>query len=360
MRTTSKWSAKCALVLAVGAYFAAYGPPAIAEPIAQQIEQRSTIGFDSTYQVGDQQGFGVSDGGFAPVSYAVRESTAAGGAGSRSLGTTWGGAEFKARYEHQWVFPAFRWSKSALAAENNITVGAVTGVSPISATQELRVTATPVAFLQAHGGASIGSGWNLQVFDGLGAVDPETGEVESTSFSGAVIRAFLGGTFQFDLAAVLPGAWNHVVTVVSPQFVYSTLSSANATTAWSFENDEGANYNGWTRRLTAVLGHQPPLPTVETIGVLYESEQLVGSALERARKSATEAFDPGFRTDRWGLLVNLVLGADRSHSITVIPQIQRNRLASEETVFNAGVQRRETVGSYWDFYRVVVQYRFRL
>ena len=138
------------------------------------------------------------------------------------------------------------------------------------------------------------------------------------------------------------------------------LSSADAGTAWSFENDEGANYNGWSRQLTAILGYQPPVPSVSTVGVLYDSEQLIGSAVDRAAESASAEFAAGFRTDRLGLLVDLRLGASRRHSVTVIPQIQRNRLVSEATVFNAGLQRRETVGSYWDFYRVVLQYRLKV
>ncbi|MEX2444115.1 MAG: hypothetical protein WD492_10940 [Alkalispirochaeta sp.] len=271
-------------LVVVGALGIAGAAPSLA---AEEMEQIRSLGFDATYQVGDQQGVGVDDGGFAPISYAVRESPYADGSGTRPVGTGWGGVEFKAFYEHRWVIPALRWGSGKLFADNNISVRSRTGVSPISATQEIRITATPVAFLNAYAGASIGTGWNVQVFDGLGEVDPDTGEIDDASFPGAVVRAFTGGTLQFDLAAVFPGEWNHVVTVVSPQFTYSALSSAGSAAAWSFENDEGTNYNGWTRHLTAVLGYQPPFPIVGTVDVLFESEQLVGSAVDRAEESAS-------------------------------------------------------------------------
>lgn len=328
--------------------------------VAQEVEHVQSIGFDSTYQVGDQQGYGVSDGGVAPISYAVREPEPVSRGGSRSLGTSWGGAEFKAIYEYQWIVPAFRWGGDALFADTNVTIRSRTGMSPISASQAVGVTATPIAFLNAYAGASIATGWNLHVLNGLGKVDRATGEVDDGSFSGVVTRAVLGGTFQFDVAAVIPGQWNHVVIVVSPQFTYSELSSADSTTAWSFENDEGANYNGWSRQITAILGYQPPFSSISTVGLLYDSEELIGSAVARAEESAFAPFDAGFRTDRFGLLIDLRLGGLRRHSVTVIPQIQRNRLISDETVFNAGLQRRETIGSYWDFYRIVLQYRFRI
>ena len=51
---------------------------------------------------------------------------------------------------------------------------------------------------------------------------------------------------------------------------------------------------------------------------------------------------------------------NEEHSLTIVGQFRRNRLASEDTIFLQGVQRRETVGGYWDFYRVAVQYRLAL
>lgn len=337
--------------------------PLVITPVFAQeteLEQTSSVGFDFAYYPGDQEGYEVSDGGFAPLSYTTVEPEGGAADDQRVLGTTWGNVELKGYYQHSWIMPALQWGDGALTSGNNLTLRSTTGVSPISVTQEVRAVLTPIAFLQFTAGGLVGTGWNLQIFDGLGEVDMSDGSVDSSSFEGAVVRGFAGGTFQFDLAAIFPGEWNHVVTVVSPLWTYSTLTGADRDSAWSFEADGGTNYRGWKYKTTAVLGYQPPLEALTIVGVLYEGERLIGDAVDRARAAAPADFDPGFRTDRLALLANFALGDEGNHSLTVLPQFQRNRLAGESTVFNAGVQRRETVGSYWDFYRVAVQYRYAL
>lgn len=325
-----------------------------------EVEQTSSVGFDFAYYPGDQEGYNVTDGGFAPLSYTTVEPDGGAADDQRELGTTWGNVELKGYYQHSWIVPTLQWGAGALTEGNNLTIRSTTGVSPISATQELRATLTPIAFLQFTAGGFIGTGWNLQIFDGLGEVDMTDGSVDSASLEGAVLRGFAGGTFQFDLAAIFPGEWNHVITVFSPLWTYSTLTGADRDSAWSFEADGGTNYRGWKFKTTAVLGYQPPFEALTIVGILYEGDQLIGAAVDRARAAAPEDFDPGFRTDRLALLANFALGDDQRHSLTVLPQFQRNRLPSEATIFNEGVQRRETVGSYWDFYRVALQYRFAL
>lgn len=328
--------------------------------LSAEVEQRSAVGFDFAYYPGDQNGFGVADGGFAPISYQVLEPVGGVGDRFRRLGTGWGNVELKGYYQHQWIIPALRWRDSGLVAGNNVTLRSLTGVSPISITQEVRATLTPIAFLQFAAGGMVGTGWNLQLFDGLGAINRTTGKADPASFEGLVLRGFVSGTFQFDLAALVPGEWNHVVTVISPQWTYSTFTAAGPDDGWMFEADDGTNYNGWKYKLNAFLGYQLPLPHFKMVGILYEGEQLIGNAVPRARAAGPAAFDPAFRTDKIGLVLNFALGDEGRHALTVLPQLQRNRLPSEATIFNAGVQRRDTVGSYWDFYRVAVQYRYSL
>ncbi len=327
---------------------------------APRIEQTSSVGFDFAYYPGDQEGYNVSDGGFAPLSYTTVEPDGGAADDQRELGTTWGGVELKGYYQHSWIVPTLRWSDGPVAAGNNVTVRATTGVSPVSVTQEVQAILTPIAFLQFTAGGSIGTGWSLQTFDGLGEVNMTDGSVDSSSFEGAVVRGFAGGTFQFDLAAIFPGEWNHVITAFSPLWTYSTLTGADRDRAWAFEADGGTNYRGWKFKTTAVLGYQPPGDALTIVGILYEGDRLIGDAVDRARAAAPADFDPGFRTDRLALLANFALGDEQRHSLTVLPQFQRNRLVGETTIFNAGAQRRETVGSYWDFYRVAVQYRYAL
>jgi hypothetical protein len=376
---TARRAARLAFLLTLGV---------VATPLFGEVVHRSTLGFDFAYYPGDEEGRGVSDGEWAPVVYRESEPDGGAGAGERSVGTTWGSVELKGYYQREWTIPALRWDDGPLAAGNNVTLRSTTGVSPISVTQEMRVVVTPVAVLQLFGAAWVGTGWNLTIFDGLGTVDTGSGEVDDASFEGLVLQGILGATFQFDLAAVVPGEWNHVVAVVSPQWTARRLTGAAADEAWSFEADDGTNYRGWEYRTTAFLGYQPPLPHLRTVGVMYEGERLVGAAVDRARAAAPADFDAGFRTDRLSLLANLVLGGDDGlgargvqrlpdgerdggtrqsgvarrdrHTLTVVAQVERDRLPSAATFYNEGAQRRDTIGGYWSVHRLAVQYRYAL
>jgi|GEM_PF-1965366 len=317
------------------------------------IREESSVGFDFAYYPGDQKGYGVSDGAFAPISYDVIEGS--GATGERDLGSSVGGVELKGYYTHRWIIPALRWSSGALAGGNNVTVQSTTGLSPISVTQQLRLTVTPVALFQVTGGATAGTGWNAQIFDGLGSVDPVTGEVDDASFEGVVFQAFAGATVQFDLAAVVPGEWNHVVAVWSPEWTFQSLSGIGENDAWSFEADGGDNYRGWTQENTLFLGYQPPDMALKTTGLLLETKKMVGASVDRGEALAPVDWDPGFRSVQLAVVLNFGFG--EGHSLTVLPQLSRERLATDETIFNAAVQSRETVGAYQDFYRVAVSYR---
>jgi len=101
---------------------------------------------------------------------------------------------------------------------------------------------------------------------------------------------------------------------------------------------------------------------------MYEGERLVGAAVDRARAAAPADFDAGFRTDRLALLANLAPRGTRQrgdvrrdrHTLTVVAQVERDRLPSAATLYNEGVQRRDTIGGYWSFHRLAVQYRYAL
>lgn len=333
------------------------GLSVLATPFAldrDTIEMESNIGFDFAYYPADQEGYGLQDGQFAPVTYQVVESD--GSAGTRDLGSTWGGVELKGYYTYRWIVPALRWSAGPLATGNNITVQSQTGLSPISFTEEVKITVTPVAVLQVFAGFLAGTGWNAQIFDGLGEVDAETGAVDDRSFEGLVTEASLGAAFQFDVAAVIPGDWNHIVMVFSPEWTYHTFSGVDETTPWSFEADSGDNYRGWTASHTGFLGYQPPGMALGTVGVLYETNESIGAVIDRAVDTEpSDTWNPGFTETKVGIVLSFAFG--EAHSLTLLPQVSRERLPSEASVFNAAVQAREVVGSYWDAYRLAVSYR---
>ena len=317
------------------------------------VRTERSVGADFAYYPADQKGYGVSDGGFAPLSYTVEESD--GSPNTRDLGSTWGGVEAKGYYIQRWIIPALRWSDGPLAAGNNVTIQSQTGVSPISLTQQVQVTATPIALLQFTGGVQAGTGWNVQLFDGLGEVDTVSGEMDDGSLEGIVLDLYLGTTIQFDLAAVVPGDWNHVVAVYSPKWTWKTFTGASASAPWSFENDPGDNYQGWIFGQTVFLGYQPPGMALQTTGFLLETERKVGETVDRATASGTGDWEPDFLETKLALVLNFSIG--EIHSLTILSQLSRDRLASDSTIFNGALQARDVVGSYWDAYRIALSWR---
>ncbi|QQO09986.1 hypothetical protein [Breznakiella homolactica] len=159
------------------------------------------------------------------------------------------------------TFPILR-GENPLFAGNNIAASATAEISPVSVNAVGRVSLTPVAFLQVNAGGRAGSGWNMPLGTGIG-INRRTGqhdaETDGSAFNGLLWAAWAGTTLQFDLAAVIPGDWNHVVAMAYNEINYRGYSAAEKDEAWYFENDEGENMNGFTFYGSYVLGYQMPI-----------------------------------------------------------------------------------------------------
>ena len=79
------------------------------------------------------------------------------------------------------------------------------------------------------------------------------------NFSKAVYSFTLGGTFQFDLGAVIPHDWSHVIFKTDQYALYKAMSGVNSETSWLYQADSGANRNGWRYMSSYVIGYKMPL-----------------------------------------------------------------------------------------------------
>ena len=156
----------------------------------------------------------------APDTYPVINSYGAED-GGRDLGTGWGGAELQVSYEHRIKIPVLT-GADALTKNNNVLFTLKTNLAPVIAEAEFKAKLTPIAFLNFEAGYIIGTGWTMG-FNGLGLNNDGTGIAETDPFPGEVSVAWLAGTFQFDLAAVMPGEWNHVMTSLKAKFRYQNF-----------------------------------------------------------------------------------------------------------------------------------------
>lgn len=324
---------------------------------AADIEQTTSINFQAAYYLDDNGGYGVADGGFAPISYTPQTgSPSVGGDSGRDLGSGWGSVEAKPFLNHTIKIPMLTVPGNALMADNNLKVDLSLGISPVSASGDIGLTFTPIAFLNFSTGLMLGTGWNAVIFDGVGKVNAVTGEFDTGSLEGVVLKYRVGGTFQFDLAALMPGDWNHVVVVANPSLEYGWFSGAADGELWMWEGDGGENRNGWKLKGTYLLGYQMPL-RLDTVGLLVETEQYIGTAADLAGTSGRD-WGADFLSVTLGPVFNFAL--TENQSLTLLVQLKSKKNYTDTTIYNLYARNRTVDGYYWDFHRLALSYTVEL
>jgi hypothetical protein len=321
---------------------------------AQQVDRSTSLNVQLAYYFDDNKGYGVEDGGFAPVSYDP-EPLPAGYVQpthkdeGRDLGSGWGGLEAQVRMTHTIRIP-FLTGASPLMRENNLTVALGGALSPVSIAIDAEATITPVAFLNLYAGTMLGTGWDIGIANGMGPNDDGTGTPESTPFGGIVNRTWIGTTLQFDLGAVVPGDWTHVVALISPKLVHSGFTGAKREEAWVWQADDGENFNGFRFESTWFLGYRMPL-ALQTVGFLVETRQNMGYV-----KDLSAMDSGGWGSDHVFVSLGPVLSfaIPERGSLTALVQFRRERLydQSDDSIFAAYYANRHAVGTYWDLRRV--------
>jgi hypothetical protein len=194
--------------------------------------------------------------------------------------------ELKMGLTQSFTFPFLR-GGGPLTRDNNIRLALTAELSPVSINGLGDVLWTPIAFLQVAAGGRIGSGWNIKLFgseiygiginrrgdlmaDGIHHKEEISGE----AFDSIMWRAYGGVALQFDLAALIPGDWSHIVFRGYNEGRYSAYNRASFSDSWVFEDDEGQNRNGWTWYSSFLIGYQMPLsPVLDTIAFMAEGEK---------------------------------------------------------------------------------------
>jgi hypothetical protein len=246
----------------------------------------------------------------------------------------------------------------ALTSGNNVTFSITGALTPVSTRLELRVNLTPITLLNFFVGSMLGTGWDAGLSNGMGLNADGSGVPESASFQGVVLKSWIGGTFQFDLAAFISGDWTHVVTLVSARLQYAAFSGANKGEAWMWEDDIGENFNGFKFYGTYFLGYQMPL-VLSTVGILLETKQNLGYVKDLSTMDSS-----GWGSDFVAITVGPTFDFTLSEtsSLAVLVQFQRKRLydASNDSIFAKYYENRNYVGTYWDFYRIAFSYGLEL
>jgi hypothetical protein len=84
-----------------------------------------------------------------------------------------------------------------------------------------------------------------------------------------------GGVFQFDLAAIFPGDWHHIVFRTYHEWNYRAYTRADNGESWVFEGDDKENRNGSNYYGSYLLGYQMPRKPffLDTVGFMAEMSQ---------------------------------------------------------------------------------------
>jgi len=350
---------------------------------AEAVEHSTSIGAEFAYYFDNNRGWG-QDGGFIAPSYKpitfdsapVDFSYVPGDAGEtlasgdkRTLGSGWGSLELQTFLKHRIKIP-FLQGEGALVADNNATVNLDLYAAPVALYGRASVTFTPIAFLNFNIGGLIGSGWNAVIFNGVG--DNVNGEIRTTSFPGVVTELFSSATIQFDLAALVPGEWNHVVALLNGKFKYSWFSSDYARDMgngnpgpWQWLADSGENLNGLEYEGSYFLGYKMPL-VLETVGFLVETSQLLGtnstlSPMGGADGNVATVDDNGWGSDfvavTFGPLMNFAF--NEHNSLAVLIQFKTGRDYTDGTIFNEFYQNRDYEATYTKFHRIALAYTYK-
>jgi hypothetical protein len=211
---------------------------------------------------------------------------------------------------------------------------------------------TPIAFLQFVTGGSVGSGWNIPIANGLRFNFPtydDEPNLVGDSFNGLVWSAKAGGLLQFDLAAVMPGAWHHVVFQTYHVAQYRALTSADPDESWLYEADSGENRNGWNYYGNYFLGYQMPI-VLNMAGILFEEDLYLYDTPSRKLW--------GDDIPRWTLGAMLNFTVTKNLQITLLGQWRTMRNFTSQTEANGFYQYRRIVDSndklHVEFYRVAL------
>ncbi len=341
MRNPARPLAAAALVLVLLAL-----PTAIA---AQEAEDSLSLNVVLGYGPPNLDGYGST--GFAPIDFDV---IPAPNASTRDLGTGWGGGVALATLEYSRTIPAFV-GEGPFFSGNNLELSARAELSPVTIEAVGSATLTPIAFLKFQAGAAVGTGWTLG-FVGLALRPIAPGEMEETSFGGALLRAWMSGTFQFDLAALLPGEWSHAVLQAVAKFEYRALTVADPGRAWVWQADAGLNFNGWRHLGTYVLGYQMPRK-LNFAGVMVETEAWLGDVREYSPMGSA-GWGSDFVTVTISPLANLAF--DDTNSLTFVVQIKSTQDWSDGTTQSNYLDGRDYDGRLWKLDRIVFSYTRKL
>lgn len=248
-------------------------------------------------------------------------------------------------------------SDNPLVKGNNVTLGASLEISPVSLTPMFTVSFTPIAFLVFSAGARVGTGWDFAALNVQGSAlyNDSTKSFDSSSiFSNLMTYCYLDGLFQFDLGAVLPGDWTHVVMQAAYRLIHVNNTIADDGEIWKWQGT--ANYcNGFKYLATFLLGYQMPL-VLQTVAVQCELEGYFDA--QNIYNPQYTNWNPSF------VIANIspvaILKFNSKHQLTMQWRFRTRRSYTQSINSDESPYDKTFASTEWYFDRIAFSYRVNL
>lgn len=268
------------------------------------------------------------------------------------------GVELRDRFSASYRLPISK-SKNPLFSGNAAVFTGSLEISPVTFLPKISAKIIPIAFLEFEAGVSIGTGWPLPFMklDGLAAYKSAKGKYEMlTPFASWSINPYVAATFQFDVAALWPGAWHHIVTQWTFTSTYSHLLTAtDYDVFWLWQT--GAGYaNGWNYNIVGVLGYQMPI-VLSMVGIRAE---MYGHYSKADYKQYADSYNGNFTECQLAPLFQFSFG--KKHTLNVLPTFRARRAFSDVdagTTANDLPSKRFS-GIEWQFYRIAFNWVMKI
>ena len=239
-----------------------------------------------------------------------------------------------------------------LVKGNNVTISPALEISPVTLMPQFFVAFTPIAFLKFTASAKIGTGWDFIGIKGMGDLDSaENGYKSLTPFKNYFYEFRLSNLFQFDVGAIVPGDWTHVVMQASYDILYTGLTGVENGTPWIWQAS-GEKANGWNYYSQIILGYQMPL-VLQTVGLQFE---LSGYYNE----SSFDAKYVEWNSDFMRVNINpiCILKFNENHALTIQTRFSSRRGFSSDKGSSATNFNLDYNGREWWLERIAFSYAY--
>lgn len=293
----------------------------------------------------------TTDAAYYPLSAAI---PAASGNRFAPVTGAYDGVEARTTYKSDLSMPV-PFGDGPLVRGNTLVMSDSLELTPITIKYGSSLSLTPIAFLVLSTGSDIGTGWNIgDSLVAAGTYNPVTHKYDAIdSFKSLWWDFWAEGLFQFDLAAIIPGDWNHIVTQDSFRVTYAKLNGQSDGAPWLWQASK-EKVNGWNYLATFIVGYQMPL-VLNTVAIQTE--------ISGRFKDDMAPQYAGYKSDYTLYSVNpvLIFKFNEHHSLTTQFCFSSRRGFADE--LNPDTQSKldmTVTGSEWSFYRVALSWKYTL